>query len=91
VPRNDWQRAKNFLERQRNSDDSCGTNKQFLWRTAKPLRSFRHPSEGGGMARFAGSAVGVPAFTTTARMRPFDARKFCLENEHGCGNDEVFA
>src|SRR6266446_4128200 len=57
--RDDRQRAQNFLEWQRHTDDAGGADKQFLRHAPEPLRCFCDCAHRSGVAGFARGAVRV--------------------------------
>src|SRR6267378_3405987 len=89
MPRNDWQRTKNFLKRHLHADHSCGANKKLLRRAPQPLRGFRYGTLRGGVARRAGGAVGVAGVYHHGAHAAFGRAQVLFRNKHGCGNDKV--
>jgi len=75
--------AQNFVQGQRNSNDTGGADKDFFRFAAQALGSFGHGAHRSGVPGGAGGAIAFPALTTIARIRPFEARKFALEIKTG--------
>src|ERR1700674_1979756 len=75
-PRDDRQGAKNFVQRQRPAEDARG---------AQPIRFAASATVRTAAAWPAApvAQLALPAFTTTARMRPFEARRCSLEISTG--------
>src|SRR5260370_5081627 len=89
MARNNWQRAQNFFEWQRNANDSRGANEQFLRRTAESLRGFCNGTLGGGMACRASGAIVVAGIHDGAAHAALPRPKQLLGNENGCRDNEV--
>src|SRR6516165_10047317 len=82
VSRDSRQRAKNFFDREGYADDARGANENLFRPAIEPTRSFFHGFHGGGIARSAGSAIGVSGIDDDRPHTPFRSAQMCLRDDY---------